>query len=69
MRCVHHTEVLRLRNIILHTYRSSTMGDLYKVSIELLFIEIRISADILSIPQDIIFYYFVINKKHLPISS
>jgi hypothetical protein len=45
-------EISRLRDIINHTYRRSTTGQLYRLSLETLFLELGLGTDLSEVPKD-----------------
>jgi hypothetical protein len=49
-------EICRIKDILSHTYRKTTTGNLYRTSMELLLLEIGMGHDLQSIPQDALQY-------------
>jgi hypothetical protein len=47
-------EILRIKDILTHTYHSSTTGLLYRSTFELFFLELGMGTDISAIPEDVI---------------
>jgi hypothetical protein len=51
---IHTTqEILRIKDILNHTFRNSTTGQLYKTSIELFFIEAGMGTSFLLVPKSV----------------
>ncbi len=47
-------EICRLKDMLSHTYRNTTTGNLYRTSLELLFLETGMGHDLKRIPQGVI---------------
>lgn len=47
-------EICRLKDMLSHTYRNTTKGNLYRTSLELLFLETGMGHDLKRIPQDVV---------------